>query len=295
MKRKFKNPTLARKHLSEAAFARSTSSYRKKQRLSHLGKKASKETRRKISESRIGKASSFWTKAAREKQRQNRLGKKHSLATRKKLSLANKGKIPWSKGKKRPKSFGLNISKALKGRVCHWLKGKTYEEVYGKKKALELKALCSKSMKGRKLSRATRDKLVVARSKKIIPFVDSRPEKAVAAFLASVGIRFKKHGLVKDSHHQFDLLIPVKKLAIEVDGCWWHGCKKCCPKISQAARAQRARDRWWEKKAKKVGWQVIRIWEHDIRTGKFETLLLEAIGLTKSSKEVPRGKSSSIR
>jgi G:T-mismatch repair DNA endonuclease (very short patch repair protein) len=98
---------------------------------------------------------------------------------------------------------------------------------------------------------------------------------------------------IKDCSHQFDFLILPLKIAIEVDGCWWHGCRKCNKEISHAAKEQRARDRWWEKKAKKVGWKVVRIWEHDTRVGQFARLC-EALGLVKPLKEVPRGKGASI-
>ena len=107
-------------------------------------------------------------------------------------------------------------------------------------------------------------------------------------------MQFKQHGLVRDCSHQFDFLVSAKKMAIEVDGCYWHGCRKCCLVISGQVRSQRARDIWWRRKAEKVGWAVVRIWEHDVRANNF-AVLCGALGIVEPRKENPRGKGASIR
>lgn len=61
-------------------------------------------------------------------------------------------------------------------------------------------------------------------------------------------------------------------LALFIDGCFWHGCKKCglrtnsnkkywIPKIAQNI----IRDKEVNKKLKKLGCMVLRIWEHEIK------------------------------
>src|SRR4030042_4174804 len=76
-----------------------------------------------------------------------------------------------------------------------------------------------------------------------------------------------------------DFAIKKRKIAIFLDGCFWHKCPKCfrppkskkyywIPKIERNKR----RDEEITKQYKKNGWMVIRIWEHQILKEK-ESLL----------------------
>ena len=68
-----------------------------------------------------------------------------------------------------------------------------------------------------------------------------------------------------------DFLFRRNRLAIFVDGCFWHGCPKHC-KMPNGNRAfwkkklagNRARDRRVNRELRKLGWRVVRIWEHDL-------------------------------
>jgi len=68
-----------------------------------------------------------------------------------------------------------------------------------------------------------------------------------------------------------DFLFRESRLALFVDGCFWHGCSKHC-KIPASNRAfwkkkfaaNKARDRRVNRELHKLGWRVIRIWEHDL-------------------------------
>jgi DNA mismatch endonuclease (patch repair protein) len=62
---------------------------------------------------------------------------------------------------------------------------------------------------------------------------------------------------------------PRAKLAVFVDGCFWHGCPKHAtwPKQNAAfwrakIRGNMARDRAVNRLLKKAGWRVMQIWEH---------------------------------
>ena len=66
-----------------------------------------------------------------------------------------------------------------------------------------------------------------------------------------------------------DFIFPKERLVVLVDGCFWHGCKRCdrrpktnteywLPKI----RANRTRDRRATQVLESSGWRVVRIWEH---------------------------------
>jgi DNA mismatch endonuclease, patch repair protein len=57
-----------------------------------------------------------------------------------------------------------------------------------------------------------------------------------------------------------DFVFPKLKVAVFVDGCFWHGCPRHAtwPKT-------KARDRRVNRELRKRGWRVIRIWEHELR------------------------------
>lgn len=68
-----------------------------------------------------------------------------------------------------------------------------------------------------------------------------------------------------------DFVFPTHRLAVFVDGCFWH----CCPRHSTIPTgnrtfweaklaANRARDRRVNRTLRKMGWRVLRIWEHDL-------------------------------
>ncbi len=68
-----------------------------------------------------------------------------------------------------------------------------------------------------------------------------------------------------------DFVFPKLKLAVFVDGCFWHGCPKHAtqPKNNGAfwrkkfARNQ-ARDRLVNRTLRRAGWRVLRIWGHEL-------------------------------
>ena len=68
-----------------------------------------------------------------------------------------------------------------------------------------------------------------------------------------------------------DFVWPRERLALFVDGCFWHGCPRCYrrPTSNQAywdAKVSRncRRDREVSRLLRKEGWRVVRIWEHDL-------------------------------
>jgi len=80
-----------------------------------------------------------------------------------------------------------------------------------------------------------------------------------------------------------DIVIPNIKtghpIIIFCDGCYWHGCLKCFPmskttnEIWMVHSQFRHRDKKITKKLIKLGYIVIRIWEHDIRNGNFKKVI----------------------
>jgi DNA mismatch endonuclease, patch repair protein len=68
-----------------------------------------------------------------------------------------------------------------------------------------------------------------------------------------------------------DFVFPKLKLAIFVDGCFWHGCPKHAtkPKNNRAFwrrkfSANKARDALVTRTLKRTGCRVLRVWEHEL-------------------------------
>lgn len=80
-----------------------------------------------------------------------------------------------------------------------------------------------------------------------------------------------------------DFVFRKEKVAVFVDGCFWHGCSKCfsMPKSNvefwkEKIRRNKERDREVNKALRVKGYKVIRIWEHQIR--KSPKLVIRRIG-----------------
>lgn len=68
-----------------------------------------------------------------------------------------------------------------------------------------------------------------------------------------------------------DFAFPKHKVAVFVDGCFWHSCPKhgAQPKTNKSywtkkLNANIGRDRRVNRELRKCGWRVIRVWEHDL-------------------------------
>ena len=69
-----------------------------------------------------------------------------------------------------------------------------------------------------------------------------------------------------------DFYFHKEKVAIFVDGCFWHGCPKCghLPSVNNAywrkkISRNRQRDAARARELRKVGVVVIRLWEHELK------------------------------
>ena len=69
-----------------------------------------------------------------------------------------------------------------------------------------------------------------------------------------------------------DFAWPGRKIAIFVDGCFWHGCAKCkyLPRTNSEfwrnkIETNRARDKRVTRQLRNQGWTVLRFWEHLVK------------------------------
>ena len=100
---------------------------------------------------------------------------------------------------------------------------------------------------------------------------DTRPELELRVALHRRGFRFRVASRpLKDRRFTADLVFRKLRVAIFVDGCFWHSCPlhRKPPKQNVAywtskLAHNRARDAATDRALLDAGWQVIRIWEHD--------------------------------
>lgn len=71
-----------------------------------------------------------------------------------------------------------------------------------------------------------------------------------------------------------DFVFARERLAVFVDGCFWHGCPAHYvePRSGTAfwrtkIAGNKTRDRRNSRQLKRLGWRVVRIWEHDLKKG----------------------------
>jgi DNA mismatch endonuclease (patch repair protein) len=77
-----------------------------------------------------------------------------------------------------------------------------------------------------------------------------------------------------------DLVFPKMRLAVFVDGCFWHQCPKHSnipannrPFWERKLEANRRRDRLVNRTLRANGWRVLRVWEHELRRANEGRLL----------------------
>jgi len=79
-----------------------------------------------------------------------------------------------------------------------------------------------------------------------------------------------------------DFVFAARRLAIFVDGCFWHGCPRhgTRPRGNAAFwrakfRRNQARDRRDTRRLRRTGWKVLRLWEHELRAKARPRLLVK--------------------
>jgi DNA mismatch endonuclease (patch repair protein) len=100
---------------------------------------------------------------------------------------------------------------------------------------------------------------------------DTRPELLLRSELHQRGLRYRVQVKVPGNRRRtIDIAFTRARLAVYVDGCFWHGCP-------QHHVRPRANSEWWEWKIARnqardqdtdrelgeAGWEVLRIWEHE--------------------------------
>ena len=100
---------------------------------------------------------------------------------------------------------------------------------------------------------------------------DTRPELALRSLIHRRGLRYRVCVRpLADLNRTADIVFRKSKLAVEVRGCFWHGCPEHCRigKVNSEfwrAKIERniERDRRMDQKLRKEGWTVLVVWEHE--------------------------------
>lgn len=97
---------------------------------------------------------------------------------------------------------------------------------------------------------------------------DTKPEVTLRSALWQLGLRFRKKSRLKGRP---DIVFPKERVAVFVDGCFWHRCPEhqTRPQANaefweQKLSANVARDRRTDVQLEAEAWAVVRIWEHEV-------------------------------
>src|SRR5215218_5512238 len=120
--------------------------------------------------------------------------------------------------------------------------------------------------------------------------VDTSAERLLRSVLWNKGLRFRKN--FKLPVGRADLVFQKKKIAVFVDGCFWHGCPdhyvrpRSRSEFWAAKLAENVlRDRRQTLKLEESGWMVIRVWEHQVFSNMQEVVSRIELGLSSSGGE----------
>lgn len=98
---------------------------------------------------------------------------------------------------------------------------------------------------------------------------DTQAELQLRRALHHRGLRYRIH--VKGLPGKPDIVFTKKRIAVFVDGDFWHGWKfdewgaKLKPYWREKIEGNRARDRRYDVQLADLGWTVLRIWEHEVK------------------------------
>lgn len=127
-----------------------------------------------------------------------------------------------------------------------------------------------------------RSKEARSRNMSRIPNKNTKPEEIVRKYLFSKGFRYRKN--VSSLPGKPDIVLTKYKTVVFVNGCFWHGHQGCKwfvrPKTNTDfwnAKLQYniERDNRNYRKLEEMGWNVIIIWECQIRHGDAKTALYD--------------------
>jgi DNA mismatch endonuclease (patch repair protein) len=101
---------------------------------------------------------------------------------------------------------------------------------------------------------------------------DTGAEVAIRRALHAAGLRYRVHRQPLPSlRRTADVVFPRARVAVFVDGCFWHGCPEHGRRLHRVndwywpakIERNRRRDRDTDARLGEAGWSVVRVWEHE--------------------------------
>ncbi|MDF2830664.1 MAG: vsr [Mycobacterium sp.] len=100
---------------------------------------------------------------------------------------------------------------------------------------------------------------------------DTKPELALRSAVHALGLRYRVDARpLKALRRRADLVFPRAKVAVFLDGCFWHGCPvhhtvaaANASFWAEKVSTNRARDSDTDAKLAEAGWVSVRVWEHE--------------------------------
>lgn len=100
---------------------------------------------------------------------------------------------------------------------------------------------------------------------------DTKPEMALRSAVHALGLRYRVSAPpLKGVRRTADLVFRKARVAVFLDGCFWHGCPQHHTVAATNAefwagkvRHNVERDRDTDRRLSEAGWVTIRIWEHE--------------------------------
>jgi DNA mismatch endonuclease, patch repair protein len=129
---------------------------------------------------------------------------------------------------------------------------------------------------------------------------DTGPELALRRELHRRGLRYRVDApVIPGLRRRADLVFPRARVAVFVDGCFWHGCPQHATTAKTNAAfwaakimANQARDADTTRRLREAGWTVVRIWGHDPPTAAADRV--QAI-LRRATEAAAAGPSPALR
>ncbi|MFD8259847.1 very short patch repair endonuclease [Streptomyces griseoluteus] len=125
---------------------------------------------------------------------------------------------------------------------------------------------------------------------------DTNAELAVRRLLHAAGLRYRvEYPVPGMARRRIDVAFTRTRIAVLIDGCFWHGCP-------QHATQPKANAEWWRRKLDRnmardrettehltaLGWMVLRFWEHE--APEDVVARVRAAVLSRSAQGTRRGK-----
>lgn len=113
---------------------------------------------------------------------------------------------------------------------------------------------------------------------------DTSAELAVRRILHRMGLRYRVDvAPLKDLRRRADMVFGPAKVAVFVDGCFWHGCPLHGSRTTHAnpgywsdkVAKNRVRDADTDARLAAAGWSVVRAWEHEDPSEVARTVVAE--------------------